>query len=103
VSIPTEIHHLIIFHCQIVTLLAFLVSNLHEETIAQSLSNGEVSLLLIGDGYQFDFGTLHRPLELLADVVSLRKCPGGQIMVPSPRLVILICNEITSNYENPNI
>ena len=91
VSILNQVHHLIVLHCQIITLLAFLVCNLHEETIAKGLSDGKMALLLIGDGYEFDFKPLHRPFELFADVVRLCKHPGGQIVIPNPSLVVLIC------------
>ena len=89
-SIPNQVHHLIVLHCQIITLLAFLVCNLHEETIAKGLSNGKVTLLVISDGYEVNFKPLHRPFELFTDVVCLCKRPGGQIMIPGPSLVVLI-------------
>ena len=81
----------LLVHSQIITPLPFLVCNLHEETIAKGLSNGKVTLLVINGGYEVNFKPLRCSFELeFADVVCLCKRPGGQLMIPAPRLVVLM-------------
>lgn len=89
---PEAVTHLIVFHSEIVSLLALLVGDLHEETTHECLPDVHIELALIRHGHQVYVEALHASLQLGAHIVCLSQCPCRQIVRPRPGLVVLICS-----------
>ena len=84
--------HLVVLDRQVVPLLTLLVSNLHEESRRQSLSDVEVvALVLERCRNEVEIVLLHRSLELGSNVVGLLKSSLGEEVVVGPVLVVLVC------------
>lgn len=68
------------------------MSDLHEESGGQGLSNVEVvALVLERCRKEIEIVLLHRPLELSSNVVGLLESSLGEEVVVGPVLVVLVC------------
>ena len=86
-----ERNDLVVLHGQIRVLLALLVCDLHEEAADERLADvlPQPSFVLRRD--ELNLVPLHRALQLLADVLGLLQGPLGEVVVPTPLAVVLVC------------
>ena len=82
---------LVVLHGQVRVLLALLVRDLHEEAADERLADVLPQSPLVPRRDELDLVPLHRALQLLADVLGLLQGPLGEVVVPAPLAVVLVC------------
>ena len=82
---------LVVLHCQVRVLLALLVRDLHEEAADERLADALPQPPLVLRRDELNLVPLHRALQLLADVLGLLQGPLGEVVVPTPLAVVLVC------------
>ena len=82
---------MVVLHGQVRVLLTLLVRDLHEEPAEERLADVLPQSPLVLRRDELDLVPLHRALQLLADVLGLLQGPLGEVVVPTPLAVVLVC------------
>ena len=82
---------MVVLHGQVRVLLALLVRDLHEEAADERLADALPQPPLVLRRDELNLVPLHRALQLLADVLGLLQGSLGEVVVPAPLAVVLVC------------